>query len=189
MGHGSPNNILGITTTFTYKGFTLNAVAEYRGGNVIENAIGNNIDFAGLSQHSAQNGRQDFVVPNSVIVIAPGDTVPNTNVIVRNAGRLLWTSSPFPSTQSTYLTSAAFWKLREVSLTFDVPVKNILGGAIKAAQVGIVGRNLIMLRPSSNVWTDPEFNNETGTSNAVGNTNIYQTPPTRIYGFSIKLTF
>ena len=188
MGHGNPNHILGITTTFTYKGFTLNAVAEYRSGNVIENAIGNNIDFAGLSQHSAQNGRQDFVIPNSVIVVG-GDTIPNTNVIVRNAGRSLWTSSPFPSTQSTYLTSAAFWKLREVSLSYDVPVKNILGGAIKAAQIGLVGRNLLMLRPSSNVWTDPEFNNEGGTSNAVGNTNIYQTPPTRIYGFSIKLTF
>ena len=56
------------------------------------------------------------------------------------------------------MTSAAFWKLREVSLSYDVPVKNILGGAIKAAEIGIVGRNLLMLRPKTNVWTDPEFN-------------------------------
>jgi len=191
-GHASPNSILGITTNLTYKGFTLNAVAEYRGGNVIMNAVGNSLDFTGTSWHSAQNGRQDFVIPNTVINTGTDANpvyVANTNVITRNAGRILWTGSTLNSTQSTYLTSAAFWKLREVSLTYDVPVKNILGGAIKAAQVGLVGRNLLMFRPSSNVWTDPEFNAETGTSNAVGYTTEYQTPPTRIYGFSIKLTF
>ena len=58
------------------------------------------------------------------------------------------------------VTSAAFWKLREVSLTYDIPVKNILGGLIKDAQIGIVGRNLMMLRPRTNIWTDPEFNAE-----------------------------
>jgi hypothetical protein len=192
MGHGNPNSILGITTNFTYKGFTLSAVAEYRSGNVIYNLVGNSLDFTGTSWHSAQNGRQDFVIPNTVINTGTATNpvyVANTSVITRNAGRVLWTGSTLNSTQSTYLTSAAFWKLREVSLTYDIPVKNILGGAIKAAQVGLVGRNLIMLRPSSNVWTDPEFNNQSGTSNAVGYTTEYQTPPTRIYGFSIKLTF
>jgi hypothetical protein len=189
MGHGNPNHILAITNTFTYKGFNLNILGEYRTGNVIENAVGNQLDFTGNTWHSAQNGRQSFVIPNSVIKNADGTYTPNTNVVIQNAGRLFWTNSDYEAVQSTYLTSAAFWKLREVSLSYDIPVKNILGGAIKAAQVGIVGRNLIMLRPKTNIWTDPEFNNETGTSNAVGNTDYNQTPPTRIYGFSVKLTF
>jgi TonB-linked SusC/RagA family outer membrane protein len=191
-GHGMPNHFFGITTNFAYKGFTLNGVAEYRSGNVICNWVGNRLDFTGTSWHSAQNGRQNFVIPNSVINTGTADAPvyePNTNVITRNASRLLWTGSPLYTQQGGYLTSAAFWKLREVSLNYDIPVKNILGGAIKAAQVGIVGRNLIMLRPSSNVWTDPEFNTRGGTSNAVGFTNEFQTPPTRIYGFSVKLTF
>ena len=97
-----------------------------------------------------------------LLIPVPADNpvyVPNTNVITRNASRALWTGTALlNSTQSTYVTSAAFWKLREVSLSYDVPVKNILGGAIKDAQVGIVGRNLIMLRPRTNIWTDPEFN-------------------------------
>jgi hypothetical protein len=46
-----------------------------------------------------------------------------------------------------------------------------------------------MLRPKTNVWTDPEFNNSSATSNAVGYTDTYQTPPTRLFGFSVKLTF
>ena len=192
LGHGNPNNILGIVNTFSYKGLSLNIVADYRGGNVIDNAVGNALDFTGTSWHSAQNGRQNFVIPNSVINTGTADNpvyVPNTNVITRNASRFFWVSSDYPGVGSTYLTSAAFWKLREVSLSYDVPVKNILGGAIKDAQIGFVGRNLLMFRPRTNIWSDPEFNQQNGNSNAVGYTTEYQTPPTRIWGFSVKLTF
>jgi hypothetical protein len=102
---------------------------------------------------------------------------------------LFWTGSDYEAVQSTFLSSAAFWKLREISLSYDVPVTNLFGGAIKGAQVGIVGRNLLMLRPQTNIWTDPEFNQQDGNSNAMGYTTVDQTPPTRIYGFSVKLTF
>ncbi len=192
MGHGNPNHILGIVNSFAFKGLSLNIVADYRGGNVIVNQVGNALDFTGTSWHSAQNGRQNFVIPNSVYnegTAADPVYVENTNIITRNASRLFWVSSDYHNVQSTYLNSAAFWKLREVSISYDVPVQNILGGAIKAAQLGIVGRNLIMLRPRTNMWTDPEFNSRAGNSNAVGYTTEDQTPPTRIYGFSVKLTF
>ena len=192
MGHGNPNNIFGITNTFTWKGLNLNIVADYRSGNNIDNYVGNALNFTGTSWFSAQNGRQNFIIPGSVINTGTATNpvyVPNTNVTTKNNGWTLWSGSTFTNTQSLYMTSAAFWKLREVSLSYDVPVKNILGGVIKAAQIGIVGRNLLMWRPKTNVWTDPEFNVEAGASNAVGYTNEYQTPPTRVYGFSVKLTF
>ena len=189
MGHGNPNHILGIVNTFDFKGFNLNIVTDYRGGNNIVNYVGDALDFPGITWHSAQNGRQNFVIPNSVIETSPGVFVENTNVITQSASRYLWNTSDYKNAQSTYLTSAAFWKLREVSLSYDVPVQNILGGAIKAAQVGVVGRNLLMLRPRTNMWTDPEFNTVTGNSNTVGFTDENQLPPTRIFGFSVKLTF
>jgi TonB-linked SusC/RagA family outer membrane protein len=194
MGHGNPNHILSLVNSFNYKGLNLNIVAEYRGGNVIENFVGSQLDFTGTTWHTAQNGRQNFVLPNSVYIsgtASDGNPIytPNTNIITKNASRLFWTGSDYTAVQSTYLTSAAFWKLREVSLSYDVPVKNILNGAVKGLQVGIIGRNLIMLRPKTNIWTDPEFNAVSGTSNAVGYTDYNQTPPSRIYGFSVKLTF
>jgi TonB-linked SusC/RagA family outer membrane protein len=192
MGHGNPNHLLGLVSTWTWKGLSLNVVADYRGGAVIDNAVGGALDFTGASWHSAQNGRQDFIIPNSVINTGTDANpvyVTNTDVITRNAGRPFWVSSDYVAVGSTYTTSAAFWKIREISLTYDIPVKNILGGAIKGAQVGFVGRNLFMFRPKTNIWTDPEFNTENGNSNAVGYTNEYQTPATRILGFSVKLTF
>jgi hypothetical protein len=124
-----------------------------------------------------------------VIETSPGVFVPNTNVITRNAARSLWVLSDYQAVGRTYLTSAAFWKLREVALSYDIPVKKFMGGFIKEAQIGIVGRNLIMIRPKTNIWTDPEFNSRNGNSNAVGYTNENQTPPTRIFGFNVKLTF
>jgi len=154
------------------------------------NAVGGALDFTGTSWHSAQNGRQNFIIPNSVIETGDGVYTENTNVITRNASRLFWVSSDYAAVQRPFVTSAAFWKLREVSLTYDLPVGKLFGGkAIKNAQIGLLGRNLLMFRPVTNTWTDPEFNRQSGSSNAMGYTTEYQTPPTRMYGFSVKLTF
>ena len=188
-GHGNPNHILGITSTFSWKGFVFNAVADYRGGHIIVNQVGSDLSFTGTSWFSAQNGRQNFVIPNSVIEVADGVYEENTNIITKTAAQKFWYNGDINQVLSTYTSSAAAWKLREVSLSYNIPVRNILNGTIKDAQIGIVGRNLLMLRPVTNMWTDPEFNTLGGTSNIVGYTNVYQTPPTRIYGFSVKLTF
>jgi len=193
-GHGNPNHLLGLTSTFNWKGLSLNIVADYRTGNVIQNAVGNDLDFTGISEHSGMNGRQDFVIPNSVVnmgTAARPDYEPNTTVITKGGGWYIWTQSPVVSSHSmiTYLTSAAFWKVREVSLNYEVPVKNILGGKVKGLQLGLIGRNLLMFRPKTNGWADPEFNQQNGASNAVGYTTVYQTPPTRVMGFSVKFTF
>jgi TonB-linked SusC/RagA family outer membrane protein len=190
VGHGNPNHLIGITSTWTWKGLSLNVVADYRSGNVIDNAVGGSLDFTGSSWHSAQNGRQNFIIPGSVIntgTAANPVYVPNTDVITKNAARPFWVSSDYVAVGRTYVTSAAFWKIREIALTYDLPVKSLFGGAVKGAQIGVVGRNLFMFRPVTNMWTDPEFN--VGTGNSVGYTNEYQTPATRIYGFSVKLTF
>jgi TonB-linked SusC/RagA family outer membrane protein len=189
FGHGNPNHILGFTSTFSWKGLVLNAVADYRSGHIIVNQVGADLSFTGTSWFSAQNGRQNFIIPNSVIEVADGVYEENTNIITRTAAQKFWYNGDINQVLSTYTTSAAAWKLREVSLSYSLPVQNLFNGVIKEAQVGIVGRNLLMFRPVTNMWTDPEFNTLSGTSNIVGYTNVYQTPPTRIYGFSVRLTF
>ena len=197
VGHANPNHILGITSTMHFKGFTLNAVADYRSGNLTEFNMGSDLDFTGTSWHSAQNNRHNFVIPNSVIQTgtdAHGKPIytENTNVVTRNASRLFWVNSDYAGPAVTlrpFVSSAAFWKLREVSLTYNIPVERILGGRIKDAQIGILGRNLLMFVPATNTWTYPEFNNNSGASNSLGYTTVYQTPPTRVYGFTVKLTF
>ena len=193
FGQTNPTDILGITTSVTYKGFTFSAVADYRGGNYIFNEMAANLTFEGVSEFSAQNGRQRFIFPNSV-VLQNGKYVDNTSVAVQNGnntgGAGFWPSSVYGTNLgSPYVQSAAFWKLREVSLTYDFP-PNVLNGVkfVKKLSLGLVGRNLAMLRPKSNQYTDPEFSSS-GSGNAVGRTNENQLPPTRIFGANLTVTF
>jgi hypothetical protein len=49
------------------------------------------------------------------------------------------------------------------------------------------GRNLFMLLPKENIYTDPEFSNTNG--NGVGINNTGNTPPVRQYGMNVTVTF
>ena len=99
---------------------------------------------------------------------------------------------PRTDIDETYVTSAAFWKIREMSVTYNVP-RTFLDRqkVIKAARVSAQGRNLFLWTPSTNVYTDPEYSDGNGASNgnAIGLTGLSQTPPSRYLGFSVMLTF
>jgi hypothetical protein len=191
-GNTNPTNILGLKTSLSFKGLTVGLVLDYRSGNYIINTIGSYLDFTGISEHSAQNGRQRFIFPNSVIADGSGKYVPNTSVAVDNGGNIggagFWPDVYTSGIGSVYITSAAYWKLREASLYYEIPATVLSKTTIiKKAVVGFVGRNLLMFRPKSNLWTDPEFAEDN--SNAVGRTSEFQLPPTRMYGFNLVLTF
>ncbi len=176
----------GISTSFSYKGITLNVVAEGRFGAVINNDLGGDLDFTGVSWYSAQTGRQAFVIPNSSYLV--GDKyVPNTNISVTDGNNGFWASA-WNSAVSPYVNSADFWKLREVSLSYTLP-QNLITRTrfIKEASIGLVGRNLAAKRAKQNVWSDPEYSNTSG--NGLGTTDINQTPPSRFYGATVTLTF
>ena len=187
FGNTNPTIRLGLNTSFSFKGLTLSAVADYRGGNVIYNAVGSALDFGGISYQSAQANRQRFVFPNSVVDDGTGKLVPNTNIITADGNWRFWANT-YNTSPAVYITSAAYWKLRELTLTYELP-KELFSKVnwIKGATFGLIGRNLLMLRPKENFWTDPEFNENN--SNAVGRTTENQTPPTRIVGFNVTLTF
>jgi TonB-linked SusC/RagA family outer membrane protein len=186
-GRTLPKYIIGLNTDFNYKGFSLKVVAEFRGGNYIYNSVGVDYGFTGVDRLSAINARQRFVFPNSVYYDG-AKYVPNTDKVVINAHYDFLQASRFRGTQTNYYTSGSFWKLREVVLSYDLPTKWMVATKwIKRATVSLIGRNLLMLRPATNWWTDPEFSNTT--SNAIGTTTIGQTPPTRLFGFNVNLGF
>jgi len=188
FGQTTPKNILGVSTSVNYHNFTLSGTAEYRSGSVVYSGAGSTMDFSGISYGSASNGRERFVYPNSVIETSPGVYVPNTNITTRTGGIDYWAGSTTRyGVMQNYVTSAAFWKIRELSLGYEVPVKYLKHiKFIKRANLALVGRNLFMFRPKTNVYTDPEFN--ATTDNAQGSNNLNQTPPTRIYGFTASIT-
>ena len=187
FGTPNPPYILGLHTSISYKGLTLSVLAEGRFGAVIYNSIGNALDFTGVSAYSAQSGRQPFVIPNSSYDDGTGKYVANTDVVTKNGNNDFWAST-WNNVNSTYINSADFWKIREVSLSYTFPA-NLFGRSsfIKQLSLALVGRNLFTFRAKDNVWTDPEFANTTG--NTIGTTDINQNPPTRIFGANVNITF
>jgi hypothetical protein len=197
FGNTSPTDLLGMSLNITWKGLSFSAVADYRAGNqIVADQLGGFLDDNGISERSAQNGRRAFIFPNSVYDDGTGKYVTNTDVYTTNYGRLFWNSDLNTNVISNYLADGSFWKLREVSISYDIPTKvfgNKISSVIKGATIGISGRNLLMFVPKSNVWTDPEFSGGNGnaayTGNATGRSTAFNFPPTRIFGANITLRF
>ncbi|HVG41732.1 MAG TPA: SusC/RagA family TonB-linked outer membrane protein, partial [Chitinophagaceae bacterium] len=188
-GHTMPNVILGLNPSFAFRGITLSATADYRGGHQVYHGIGPDMDFTGSSYRSGTNGRRRFVVPNSVYDDGSGKFVENKDIITPSGGYGFYEATATNrGVQSNYLTSAAAWKIREIALSYDLP-SSLLSRTkvIKTAGISLTGRNLFTFLPKSNMWTDPEFNTSTGNALGVNDNSIL--PPNRLYGFSVVLGF
>jgi TonB-linked SusC/RagA family outer membrane protein len=187
FGNTLPTDLLGMSLNVNWKSISLSVVADHRNGNQIYSQIGTTLDFAGASYRSAQYGRRPFVFPNSSYDDGTGKFVANTDRYTKSGGYGFWSQSINRGANSNYITSAAFWKLREVALTYTFPSQLFAGKGIKGANFSITGRNLLTWLPSTNQWTDPEFSNTTG--NAQGVNTLGNAPPTRVFGANLTLTF
>ncbi|KQM65239.1 hypothetical protein ASE74_10250 [Pedobacter sp. Leaf216] len=187
FGRTTPKYVMGLNLSASYKFMTLSAVAEYKSGFVILNSVASTLDFGGISATSASADRQRFIYPNSVIQTSPGVYVPNTTVPVVDGNYGFWQSSNYGAAATPFVTSAAFWKIREIALNFNLTQFINKTKAIKGLNFALTGRNLFMFRPKDNPYTDPEYNLDT--SNATGVTNANQTPPLRIFGANLQVTF
>ncbi len=188
QGQLNPRHKLGINTSLRYKGVTLSALAEYRGGYVVYHGLASSMWFTGTSAATTAYDRERFVFPNSSYKDeTTGNYVANTSVAVQDGGLGAWDTN-LRTVGENFVTSAAFWKIREVAITWELPSSMLAKTKfLNAASIGFVGRNLFTFVPSGNIYTDPEF--ALGTSNAVGLNSTAQTPPTRTYGFNVSITF
>lgn len=190
MGRTQPLHRVGVNLDASYKGLALRAVAEYRGGYVIYNAMGNTLDFTGAGINTVMFDRNRFVFPNSVYWDeAQGKYVDNTNITVSDGGPNYWSiGNTRTNMEENYVTSGAFWKLRELVLSYDLPANFLRNKYIKGATFALVGRNLFMLVPKTNVYTDPEYS-DNGTGNYIGLNSLGQNPPNRYYGATVTFKF
>ena len=193
--HGKtlPQHILGLNLSFDWKNINLSIVGQYSAGNsIVADQLGQFMDDNGISQRSGDFGRRAFVFPNSVVDDGSGKLVPNTNVFTKSYGRLFYNDILNTDAITNYLASGAFFKLREVSLTYSFPSTLFRGNGIKGITAGFSGRNLLMWLPKSNQWTDPEFSsngNNAFTGNATGRSTAFNIPPTRFMGANITFQF
>jgi TonB-linked SusC/RagA family outer membrane protein len=167
IGDGNPDWTAGWSNTFTYGPFTLYGLIDHQEGGMLADGTWRHYD---LGQNSAD---YDDLTPTGQRI---GD--------VRRTSYLQVTK--------IYYQDATFTKLRELTLSVDLPErlwKGVLSG-VENAQLSLSGRNLY-------TWTDfrgtdPEFFNygATGVPDAVQrNREIAPYPPSRTFWLTLSLGF
>ncbi|MDR1683271.1 MAG: SusC/RagA family TonB-linked outer membrane protein, partial [Candidatus Symbiothrix sp.] len=196
IGRTMPVHILGLQPSVTWKGLTISALFEYKGGHNAFHMIGSDMAWTGVSEATAANHRERFVFPNSVYEDPnnPGAYIPNTNITIQDVTEF-FTSDNYRMVATNFITSAASWRFRELSITYDLP-KTLLSKlkVVKGVTVGVVGRNLVLWLPKTNVYSDPDFRGNqdylTGSNNNIaGISNATVNPPTRTIGGTITVKF
>jgi hypothetical protein len=191
LGNATPRDKLGIDLSAEYKGFRLSIVMEYRGGYKAYQSMGTELDWSGTGWRTAIYDRKSFVFPNSVYYDG-SKYVTNTNISIANGNgnNGFWTDGINRDVSSNYVTSGAFWKLREVALSYSLPSALCAKTKFfKGITVSAQGRNLLILMAKDNYYTDPEYSDAGNNSNGIGLTGLSQSPPSKFYGASVKFTF
>ena len=93
-----------------------------------------------------------------------------------------------PMIRREFVLPKDYFKLREVSLTYDFPKNLLTKTPFKKVMVSLVGRNLLLFTPKKNNYVDPEATN-------LGNDLLSEfgestgTSSTRNFGANIKVVF
>ncbi|MFL5788201.1 MAG: SusC/RagA family TonB-linked outer membrane protein, partial [Flavisolibacter sp.] len=187
-GRTLPLWVVGFTPSYSIGNFGFSMTWDYKTGHDFYSGLGSDEDFAGISARSAEYGRQRFVFPNSVYWDG-SKYVPNTNIVVQDGNAGFWAAAVNTAIATNYFASAASVRLREVNISYSIPLKYIGNGkVIKRLNVSVVGRNLLLFVPKSNQWGDPEFN-FSSSNNTFGLASSFQSPSARFYGGTITVQF
>ncbi len=191
LGKSNPDYILGLNTSFTYKGIRLSGVFDYRTGHQFWSGAKSWLSWSGHLIESAVNGRGGFIYPNSAIETSPGVYEANTSIVTGGttySNYLNYFSNDYYSVTENFVLDATAFKVRELSLSYTLPASFLERTPLTGFTFGINARNPFTVLPKENRgYNDPETSNTTG--NGQGLAAINQYPVTRSYGFTLNVKF
>src|SRR5690606_28841237 len=156
-----PDYILGLNTSFEYKGLRLAATMDYRTGHQYYSGTKSSLTFPGYLVESAENGRAGgFIMPNSSYESAPGVFTANTNIMT---GGTTYTdyqnyiSDTYRDVDENYILDATAFKVRELALSYAFSGKLLERSGFSDIRVGVTARNpFTVLAKENRGYDDPE---------------------------------
>jgi hypothetical protein len=182
FGNIFPDWTGGVTNTVSWKRLALSALVDVRQGGVFLSQTTSQLRSSGLA---AETANRDRFIQDGVIRDASGVTRPN-DVQVASVQQY-WGNLDNSISPENNIFDASFAKLREASLSFQLPERWV--GKIGAASGvwSLEGRNLWLI--SSKVpHVDPEAN-VLGTGLIGEGIERNVLPSTRTFGFNLRLVF
>jgi TonB-linked SusC/RagA family outer membrane protein len=191
IGNSNPDWIYGIQNTFTYRNFSLSVSVDGRVGGLMYSTTNQKMWWGGTHpgtvnayRDAANNGEATYIADGVVVVEGSveydqdGNITQDTRVYAPNTNAVNYITWNV-NTSNAYLNhyyDPSFIKLREVTLTYNVPSSWLSKTFLKTASVSAVGRNLLL-------WSKlPEVDPDPGSDNL-------QTPSVRNMGFNLNFTF
>ncbi len=198
VGDPNPDFRMGFINTFTYKNLSFRAQIDWKeGGDIQSNSI-NTLLGRGVTRDTEDRERT-FIIPGfygdnqgNPILDANGNQIPNTTQIDTNE---LYFS---PAGGNTFgintvaegsVYDGTVYRLREVSLTYDVPSKLLKTTPFGRISLSVLGNNLWYFAPNVPKYTnfDPEVTSF-GSSRVQG-IEVSAAPTAKRYGFKLNLSF
>jgi hypothetical protein len=200
IGNYNPDFMIGFTNTFTYKGFTLNALLDWRqGGNfhsyVAKNLIsdgrvdvtvpGRDVATGGLPWTDGNGtARHDGMILPGYVEQSPGNYVANDFIFDPESyyGCVYWDYNE----RTTY--DASYVKLREVALDYTFGKHILRNIPITDITFGIWGRNLLSWTAADQGY-DPETSMLFVKGQITPGVGGWALPYTRTYGVKLSFNF
>ena len=196
LGKVNPDYILGFNTSIRYKNFRLGATADYRTGNKFLSLTKSLMGFTGSLEKSAEFDRsQGYIVPGSVYnagTAAAPNYQPNTTLYAGGAATYTGVNSYFTgayrSIGEEFVVDGSAFKVREMSLTYDLSRDLLSGTFIRNLSLGLFARNPIIIYAEGNRnFSDPETASTNGNAGGIATTTQY--PTIRSFGFNLNASF
>ena len=200
LGNPAPDCKLSLSNTFTYKGVTLSFLVDAQIGGCVWTSYITDLLGRGVTRDT-ENRYGSRIMPGYLadpstkkpLLDGNGNKIPN-NVQLRENDLWFTGSSTVSSFAINGVDEAAVYdattfRLRELSLGYEIPKSWLAKTFIGSASVSFVARNLWFWAPNV-----PKHTNYDPTASSYGGGNVQgidytSAPNTRRYGFNLKLTF
>jgi hypothetical protein len=187
LGKAEADFTMGFTTNLRWKNFSFSATADWRKGGLMYSNTAYITHFNGNSTQTVYNERNAFIYPNTAKIVN-GEYVENNIMVKSNEMHSNYNYSNNPYVRRNIVLPKDYFKLREVSLTYDFPKNLLTKTPFKKVMVSLVGRNLLLFTPKKNNYIDPESTNlGNDLTSEFGETT--GTSSTRNFGANIKVVF
>ncbi len=180
----------GVNTSISAYGLTLSAQLDVRYGGSMFSRTKNLMQFVGNAYVTDYNMRRPFIIPNSVVSDGNGGYVENTTPIIMSDGGLQDYFNDYGMGQGGeyYLVDRTFAKLRNLSLTWELPKKWVNKAKLSNVAITLFGNNLFTWTARDNYDVDPE-STTTGTDLAGGFGELYSNPSCRVFGLNLSIKY
>ncbi len=182
LGSIYPDWLMGVNTSFNYKGLSLSGLVDIRQGGVFYSGTVSNLRTSGLAIETVD--RPDKFIDEGVM-LQDGKYVPNTTPV--KSMQDYWANVAKTDNTEGNVFDASYVKLREVRLSYVLPETLFKHNKfIKRADIGVAGRNLWLIK-SHVPHVDPELN-FFGAGSVGEGVEFNSIPSTRSFGFNLRVS-